>query len=362
MSFAFPLLTLASIIWLQSISGTNTDFATYSSQLKARLGITQVQLNNLAVASDAGKLFAWCSGIAAARLPLWSVLAIGSFIGFLGYGIQFLFLANKITTLAYWQYLLLQVLAGNSICWFNTACYVATIRSFPVDHGFVIGLSTSYAGLSAKIYVAIAQVAMGRYFSNKSIYLLLNCFVPLGLSAVTAPFLKERKPAQSGNWPGLFAVFAIAGATGTYAVAETLMVPIFDDSIVLPIILLVMVGLVAGVPLLKSLEKVHDCEQVPVEAITEAEILQEDDENEGKSKQMSGIWQVWKVIKGVEFWLYFFVYLCGSTMGIVYMNNLGQIAESRNVHEAVLLSISSSFSFFGKLLSAPLSLFTRLVK
>ena len=53
--------------------------------------------------------------------------------------------------------------------------------------------------------------------------------------------------------------------------------------------------------------------------------------------------------------------LCGATMGLVYANSLGQIAQSRNVPEAVLLSISSSFGLFGRFLSAPLLLFTRLV-
>jgi len=374
MSLLLPWLSLVAIIWLQSISSTNTDFPAYSSELKARLGVTQVQLNNLAVASDAGKLLGWCSGVAAAWLPLWSVLAIGSTIGFIGYGIQFLFLANKIAAVSYWQYLLLQVLAGNSICWFNTACYVTAMRDFPVDHQFVVGLSTSYTGLSAKIYIAIAQVILGRNSSNKSIYLLLNCFVPLGVSLVAAPLLKEREPARFGTISSLLYVFLIAGATGACTVVQTL-VPVLDDSVVLSMILLLMVGLVAAVPLHKALRKVHDCDGVQIGVAEEAEPsiaelrkkalggsrIQEFNENEEKLKQEGGMLGVWKLAKRVEFWLYFLVYLCGATMGLVYANNLGQIAQSRNVREAILLSISSSFSFFGRLSSAPLSLFTRLV-
>lgn len=355
---------MVAIIWLQSISGTNTDFPAYSSQLKARLGITQVQLNNLAVASDAGKLFAWCSGLAAARLPLWGVVSIGSAIGFVGYGVQFLFLANKIATLSYWQYLFLQVLAGNSICWLNTTCYVAAMRSFPADYGFVIGLATSYAGLSAKIYVTLAQVILGRNFSNRSIYLLLNCFVPLGMSLVTAAFLKERAPVHAGSTLRLLSVFIVATATGAYAVVETL-VPVLEDSIVLQMILLAMIGLVAGVPMLKALERVHDdVEEVETSARTSvAELGKKAFEvgSEGKLKQEGCVIGVRKLVKSAEFWLYFFVYLCGGTMGLVYANNLGQIAEARDVHEAILLSVSSSFGFFGKLITAPLSTFTRLV-
>ncbi|XP_020252349.1 protein NUCLEAR FUSION DEFECTIVE 4-like [Asparagus officinalis] len=310
----FPWLTLVSIIWLQSISSTNTDFPAYSSTLKSRLGITQLQLNNLAV--------------------------------------------------SYWQYFLLQALAGNSICWFNTTCYVAAMRSFAVDDGFVIGLSTSYAGLSAKLYVALAQLIAGRDLSSKSIYLLLNCFVPLGLSLLTAPFLKETTPVRSGAASSLLAVFVIAGATGVYVVVESIFLS-SEHSILMPIILLIMVGLVAAVPLFKALERVQDCDEVQVGAenrkrgfgggsVEEGEGV----ENEENLREEGCIRALQKSVKRVEFWLYFLVYLCGGTVGLVYANNLGQIAESRNVNEDVLLSISSSFTFFGRLSSAPLSLFT----
>ncbi|MCI27963.1 hypothetical protein A2U01_0049163 [Trifolium medium] len=78
-------LSLVGIIWLQAINGTNSNFPAYSSQLKQLLSISQIQLNNLAFASDAGKLFGWFSGLAAIYLPLWLVLTIGSFLGLIGY-------------------------------------------------------------------------------------------------------------------------------------------------------------------------------------------------------------------------------------------------------------------------------------
>ena len=69
-----------------------------------------------------------------------------------------------------------------------------------------------------------------------------------------------------------------------------------------------------------------------------------------------------ELMKSLDFWLYFVVYLCGPTLGLVYGNNLGQIAASGSVSEALLVSISSSFVFFGKLSSAPLSALSRLVQ
>ena len=46
-------------ILLQSINGTNFDFSDYSSDLKKDMGINQIQLNSLAVASDLGKVMGW---------------------------------------------------------------------------------------------------------------------------------------------------------------------------------------------------------------------------------------------------------------------------------------------------------------
>ena len=81
---------LVATIWLQAFTGTNFDFSAYSSEMKAILGISQVQLNYLAVASDLGKAFGWSSGLALLYLPLWVVMMIAGFMGLVGYGFQWL--------------------------------------------------------------------------------------------------------------------------------------------------------------------------------------------------------------------------------------------------------------------------------
>ncbi|CAI9094902.1 OLC1v1030732C2 [Oldenlandia corymbosa var. corymbosa] len=60
------------------------------------------------------------------------------------------------------------------------------------------------------------------------------------------------------------------------------------------------------------------------------------------------------LLRRLDFWLYFFAYFCGGTIGLVYSNNLGQIAQSlgQGSRISVLLTLYSSFSFFGRLLSA----------
>ncbi|KAL0370824.1 UNVERIFIED_CONTAM: protein NUCLEAR FUSION defective [Sesamum angustifolium] len=60
---ALQWLSLVATMCLQSINGTNSNFPAYSSELKRILSISQLQLNNLASASDAGKLLGWISGL-----------------------------------------------------------------------------------------------------------------------------------------------------------------------------------------------------------------------------------------------------------------------------------------------------------
>ena len=60
------------------------------------------------------------------------------------------------------------------------------------------------------------------------------------------------------------------------------------------------------------------------------------------------------LVRRLDFWLYYVAYFCGGTIGLVYSNNLGQIAQSLGLSSSTstLVTLYSSFSFFGRLLSA----------
>jgi hypothetical protein len=64
------------------------------------------------------------------------------------------------------------------------------------------------------------------------------------------------------------------------------------------------------------------------------------------------------MVKRVDFWLYFLVYFFSATIGLVFLNTLGQIAESRgSSRTSSLVSLSSSFGFFGRLMPSLLDYF-----
>ncbi|MCD7460484.1 hypothetical protein HAX54_043632 [Datura stramonium] len=350
------------------MAGTNTNFPAYSSQIKKLLSISQVQLNNLAFASDAGKLLGWFAGIAANYLPLWLVLIIGSILGLIGYGVQYLFLANRIHSLSYWHVFSLTFLAGNSICWINTVSYIVSIQNFPLDRQVAVGLSTSYISLSAKIVTDIVDVMDVFIPSGRAkTYLLLNSVLPLFCAVITAPLIRETKVDKSRKLSDGFRVmFVITLATGTYAVITSVRPSI---SKLLPRLLSLMgMGIFLLLPILVPLSErikqqwhgkcrirrdpricdLSKLEEEKSRTTQEEEIKEENDEIGFAVMEEIG---AKKMLMKLDFWLYFFVYLFGATLGLVYLNNLGQIADTRGcTATSSLVSLSSSFGFFGRLL------------
>lgn len=366
---ALQWLSLVGTIWLQSISATNTNFPAYSSQLKLLFSLSQLQLNNLAFASDAGKIFGFLSGIAAVYLPLWLVLLIGSTLGFIGYGVQYLFLiTNKASSLPYPLVFLLTVVAGNSICWINTVCYVIAIHNFPFDRQLAVGLSTSYQGLSAKIYSDVVDVF---FESSSSIekarsYLLLNCFLPLVVCLIASPLVRVVNTPRSRRLSGGFLViFSITIFTGTFAVITSLgsKKGLFPPLVILVGLCVFLVVLLV-VPLMDNIrERMENkclirnygkkvCDESSIVEEKEGVVNENGVKDEGvfvcddNNEEMD----VKVMVKKLNFWLYFFVYMFGATVGMVYLNNLGQIVESRGSSKtSSLVSLASSFGFFGRI-------------
>jgi len=374
-------LSLDSIIWLQSLNGTNTNFSSYSSQLKQQLSISQLQLNNLAFASDAGKLLGFLSGIAASGyIPLWVVLLFGSFLGFIGYGLQYLFLANHLK-LSYVDICVLNVIAGNSICWINTVCYAVVIRNFPSDLQVAVGITTSYQGLSPKIYTDIVHaVFSSKPHETAKAYLLLNSISPVIVSFIAAlvlliektevgsPRSKQLEKIDVGSPRskkfGFILLFVIASVTGIYSVMSSFGLisskispsgrAIFTAVLLLVPLIVPIIELIIG-----EVGKTDQGTGTRSCVCDSANLDQESgcsvDRTENRLKE-GAFWLFFSGVKlllqMLDFWLFFFVYLFGATVGMVFLNNLGQIAESRGysgtTHDFV--SLCSSFLFFGRLI------------
>ncbi|KAL5860393.1 hypothetical protein ACOSQ4_001689 [Xanthoceras sorbifolium] len=402
-------MILVATIWIQAFTGTNFDFSAYSSDLKSVLGISQVQLTYLATASDMGKVFGWSSGLALMYFPLWSVLFMAAFMGFFGYGLQWLVIRNVIS-LPYILVFLLCLIAGCSICWFNTVCFVLCIRNFPINRPLALALTVSFNGVSAALYT-LAGNAINP--SSDSLYLLLNALVPLLTSiAALIPILRQPSldplPIDGVRRDQLIFLLLniLAILTGIYLLLfgsnvsdSTTARLFFGGAISLLILPLCIPGIIyardwfhrtvhSSFRLDRSgfiLVDVDDLE-LHKELLTREASIHENGLGQGlltnnnngslygisrqKSLKSEG-WcgtimlkdqlemlgeehPAWLLVRRFDFWLYFIAYFCGGTIGLVYSNNLGQIAQSLGQTSSVttLVTLYSSFSFFGRLLSA----------
>jgi hypothetical protein len=361
-------LSLVGSIWLQTINGPNSDFPVYSSHLKDLKHISQVQLNFLAFASDAGKLFGWFSGVAALYLPLWLVAFVGAAFGLVGYGIQYLFLDS--TGLRYWHLFLLTSLAGNGICWINTVCYLLCIRNFGSSSRVAVSLATSYLGLSAKVYTSLADSIPWLANSKAKTYLLLNAVVPMLVTIVVAPSLRVVDLKSSASTDAAFLVmFAITLATGACAVVGSIGstsngLSSREHMISLSVLLATPVLIPLALRVRESMNKIRetkwenrihdlgtdDAGDTTLGAVVGIDMAPDVESKDGDSvteEEVGGL----RLLRKLDFWLYFFSYMFSGTLGLVFLNNLGQIAESRRLEKiSTLVSLSSSFGFFGRLL------------
>ncbi|KAK1435955.1 hypothetical protein QVD17_01728 [Tagetes erecta] len=382
-------MILMASIWIQAFTGTNFDFSAYSSELKKVLSVSQMQLNYLATASDLGKAFGWSSGLALMYLPLWLVMFIAATMGLFGYGAQWL-LIRRFIDLPYVLVFLLCLLAGCSITWFNTVCFVLCTQNFPTYRPLAISLSVSFNGVSAALYNLAAEAINP---SSHTLYLILNAFVPLFVSfAVLIPILRQPVPDPlpsdvSGHDRFIFITLNLfAVITGLYL----LLTPshsnhaklFFSGAIVLLILPLAIPGiayartwfkftvypkiLVRGSSFLLDDDDHYD--ELIGGSHDAIRAASNDDNRSGngvkgclemviKSDRLVMLEEehdAKRLLCRIDFWLYYFSYFCGGTIGLVYSNNLGQIAQSIGLESSTstLITLYSSFSFFGRLLSA----------
>ncbi|KAJ1694276.1 hypothetical protein LUZ63_010974 [Rhynchospora breviuscula] len=407
-------MIVVATVWIQAFTGTNFDFSAYSSALKAAMGISQVQLNYLATASDLGKLFGWSSGLALLYLPLPAVLFIAAVAGLVSYSVQWLVVTSYIS-LPYIAVFLLSLLAGCSICWFNTVCFVLCIRNFPINRSIALSLSISFNGVSAALYSLIVS-SLSSITTSSAIYLLLNAVVPLIVSVAALPPILRQPPENIIQLPfnnasydtqRFLILHILAFFTGLYllflnsvSTDSSIASVILAGAIFLLILPLAVPGLifarewaqrtiyssfrldVPDTPPLQSfiINNNNDELNKPLIAVSSEQI-----EGNGHSAQekteffrpKAWLTEVWSwcfnmviekkklVVLGEEhsarnliarpdFWFYYIAYFCGATVGLVYSNNLGQIAESLNLDSdlTMILAVYSACSFFGRLLSA----------
>ncbi|KAG2559594.1 protein NUCLEAR FUSION DEFECTIVE 4-like [Panicum virgatum] len=376
---------LVATVWIQALTGTNFDFSAYSSALKSSLGISQEALNYLATASDLGKAFGWSSGLALLYIPLHAVLLVAAVLGLAAYALQYGCLVSvNLAAIPYPLVFLVCLIAGLSICWFNTVCFVLCIRSFSANNRpLALSLSISFNGLSAAFYTLFANALSPL---SPSVYLLLNAILPLAISILALPaiLLCHKQDSHLHSMPNhdrrvFLGLYILAFVTGTYLVVFGSFTATRSAARVILTGAMVLLALPLIIPACSSCSHGpdpasplnHDDPHKPLltsnnhQTVADAVMEKTMDHqlqgsccgtilHKGRLAVLGDEHSAKRLIGCVDFWLYYIAYFCGATVGLVYSNNLGQIAQSLHQQSrlTMLLAVYSSFSFFGRLLSA----------
>ncbi|CAK8561868.1 unnamed protein product [Lathyrus sativus] len=303
---------------------------------------------------------------------------------------------------------LLCLLSGCSICWFNTVCFVLCIRNFPVHRTLALSLTVSFNGVSAALYTLAANSIDP---SSDELYLLLNAIVPL-LVCIAALIPILRQPPADPLPPDAFnrdsLVFLILNFLAIFTGLYLLLVGSTAFSMTsarihfgVTILLLTLPMIIPGIIYARAWARrtIHSSFKIEGSSF----LLVHDDDLELHKELLSRHNSVVEIGNGdsynllsnngsmyssqkaidndvrceriigqdhltmlgeehsaavllqrSDFWLYYITYFCGGTIGLVYSNNLGQIAQSLGLSSSTstLVTLYASFSFFGRLLSA----------
>lgn len=145
-------LVFVCAMWIQSCAGIGYLFGSISPVIKSAMGYNQKQLAILGVAKDLGDAVGFVAGSLCEVLPAWGLLFIGVVQNFLGYGLLWLIVTQKLPNMPLWVvssirfpcYFSLLVLLPPSFFFFFAWVLVA-FDSFWVLDGFLFDLGSVFA-------------------------------------------------------------------------------------------------------------------------------------------------------------------------------------------------------------------------
>ncbi|XP_038999799.1 protein NUCLEAR FUSION DEFECTIVE 4-like [Hibiscus syriacus] len=394
-----PWVGLAAAVWVQISAGNGSNFPLYSSALKSVLGFNQQQLTFLGVANDIGESVGLLPGIACNRFPPWTVLLVGVFACFLGYGVIWLAVTQTIHGLPYWALWIALVVGSNSNAWFSTAVLVTNMRNFPLSRGTVSGILKGYSGISAAVYTVLYSSLLERSASK------LLLFLTLGIPVICLAMMYFIRPCTppSGEDSSVHVHFVFTQVASVLLAIYLIIITVIYDIVSLSdvfsylLLAIVFIFLLAplGIPVKMTITRANADTLTPLASSTEnlaeeeggpthsdpllspsssasnlgsffeseyasdVETLLAVGEGAVKKKKRPRRGEDFKLHEAfikADFWLLWVVYFLGVGSGVTVTNNLAQIGIAFGVDNAtILLSLFSFCNFIGRLGSGALS-------
>ncbi|XP_057487237.1 protein NUCLEAR FUSION DEFECTIVE 4-like [Actinidia eriantha] len=394
-------LVFVASMWVQSCSGIGYLFGSISPVIKSTMGYNQRQIAMLGVAKDLGDSIGFIAGSLCEVLPIWAILCIGVVQNFVGYGLVWLIVTQKLPALPLWVLCISIFVGTNGETYFNTGALVSCVQNFPKSRGPIVGILKGFAGLSGAILTQIYTMINA---SNQATLILMIAVWPtlviLSLMFVVRPVGGHRQVRPSDNSSFMF-TYSVCLILAAYLLAILFLEDFVDLSqtiiTTLVVILIIVILLPIIVPVILVFfserrtpeeillldpprqessksekeesevifsevedEKPAEVESLPASerqkriAHLQAKLFQAAADGAVRVKRKKGPrrgedFTLLQALVKADFWLIFFSLVLASGSGVTVIDNLGQICQSlgySNTH--IFVSMISIWNFLGR--------------
>ncbi|XP_004297562.1 PREDICTED: protein NUCLEAR FUSION DEFECTIVE 4-like [Fragaria vesca subsp. vesca] len=392
-------LVFVCAMWIQSFAGIGYLFGSISPVIKSTMGYTQRELAILGVAKDWGDAIGFVAGYLSEILPSWGLLVIGAVLNFLGYGLLWLIVSQKIAALPLWVLCIAIYVGTNGETFFNTAALISCVQNFPKSRGPVVGILKGYAGLSGAIITQI--YAMFNSPNEASLLFMIAVgpsMVVIALMFIVRPVGGHRQ-VRPGDKAGFTFTYSVCLVLAAYLLGVLILEDLFDLSqtlitllaailvvfLVLPIIIPIILSFFSEPkPLLQESlidvqredegnksenevifsevedEKASDVDSLPSSerqkriSQLQAKLFQAAADGAVRVKRRKGPhrgenFTLMQALIKADFWLIFVSLLLAAGSGLTVIDNLGQIVLSLGYTDtSIYVSMISIWNFLGR--------------
>jgi len=184
-------VVLLAGLWVMMCAGLHYSFATFSEDLRLRLGLDQRGLDVLATGKDLGAYFGVVQGLFHDRFGARPTVLIGATVQLLGYGGLFA-LTGEGRHPPLWQPFLLLFLSANGAGWVDMGVLMTLLHNSGAERAMASGVAKALLGLGASVFSLIYVVFLK---PDARDYLLLCGLAPFAVVCCALPFL-ERLPRE----------------------------------------------------------------------------------------------------------------------------------------------------------------------